>query len=33
VKKEIEKMLAAGLIFEVDKEEWVSPIVIQNKNY
>lgn len=31
VKKEIDKMLKAGLIFLVDEAEWVSPIVIQDK--
>lgn len=31
VKMEIDKMLAAGLIFPVEEVEWVSPIVIQNK--
>jgi hypothetical protein len=31
VKKEIEKMLEAGLIFPVEEAEWVSPIVIQRK--
>ena len=31
VKMEIDKMLAAGLIFSVEEAEWVSPIVIQNK--
>jgi hypothetical protein len=29
VKKEIDKMFEAGLIFAVEEEEWVSPIVIQ----
>jgi hypothetical protein len=31
VKKEIDKMLEAGLIFAVEEEEWVSLIVIQSK--
>ena len=31
VKKEIDKMLEAGLIFAVEEAEWVSPIVIQRK--
>lgn len=31
VKKEIDKMLASGLIFLVDEVEWVSLIVIRNK--
>jgi hypothetical protein len=31
VKKEIDKMLEARLIFAVEEEEWVSPIVIQSK--
>jgi hypothetical protein len=31
VKKEIDEMLEAGLIFVVEEAEWVSPIVIQSK--
>jgi hypothetical protein len=31
VKREIDKMLEAGLIFVVEEAEWVSPIVIQSK--
>jgi hypothetical protein len=31
VKKEIDKMLEASLIFAVEEAEWVSPIVIQRK--
>lgn len=31
VKKEIYKMLEDEIIFSVDKEEWISHIVIQNK--
>jgi hypothetical protein len=31
VKKEIDRMLAAGLIFLVDEAEWISPIIIQRK--
>lgn len=31
VKREIDRMLAAGLIFPVDKSDWISPIVIQIK--
>ena len=31
VNKEVEKMLAARLIFHVEEAEWVSPIVIQRK--
>jgi hypothetical protein len=31
VKKEIDRMLAAGLIFPVDEAEWINPIVIQSK--
>jgi hypothetical protein len=31
VKKEIDKMLEAGLIFVVEEAEWVSPIVTQSK--
>jgi hypothetical protein len=30
-KKEIDKMLEAGLIFVVEEAEWVNPIVIQRK--
>jgi hypothetical protein len=29
VKKEIDKMLEAGLIFAVEETEWVNPIFIQ----
>ena len=31
VKKEIDNMLEARLIFPVEEAEWVSPIVIQRK--
>jgi hypothetical protein len=31
VKREIDKMLEDGLIFAVEEEEWVRPIVIQSK--
>jgi hypothetical protein len=31
VKKEIDRMLTAGMIFPVDKVEWISPIMIQTK--
>jgi hypothetical protein len=31
VKKEVDKMLAARLIFSIKEEEWISPIVIQSK--
>jgi hypothetical protein len=31
VKKDIDRMLTAGLIFPVDKAEWIIPIVIQTK--
>jgi hypothetical protein len=31
VKKEIDKMLAAGLIFPLDEVEWINPIVIHSK--
>lgn len=31
VKREIDKMSAAGLIFPVDDTEWISPIIIQDK--
>jgi hypothetical protein len=30
-KKEIDRMIAAGLIFPVDEVEWINPIVIQSK--
>jgi len=33
VKREIDRMLASGLIFPVDKSDWISPIVIQIKKY
>jgi hypothetical protein len=32
-KKEINKMLEAGLIFTVEEAKWVSSIVIQRKKY
>jgi hypothetical protein len=31
VKEEIDGMLATGLIFPMDKVEWISPILIQRK--
>jgi hypothetical protein len=31
VKKEIDRMLAAGLIFLVDEDEWISLIIIKSK--
>ena len=31
VKKEIDKILEAGLIFPADGVEWINPIIIQNK--
>jgi hypothetical protein len=31
VKNEIDRMLTTGLIFPVDKAEWISPIIIQSK--
>jgi len=31
VKREIDKMLQAGIIFLIDEAEWISPIVIQNR--
>jgi hypothetical protein len=31
VKKEVDKMLAAGLIFPIEEAEWIIPIVIQSK--
>jgi hypothetical protein len=29
VQKDIDRMLATGLIFPVDEVEWISPILIQ----
>jgi hypothetical protein len=31
VKKEIDRMLAVGMIFPFDKVEWINPIIIQRK--
>jgi hypothetical protein len=31
VKKEVDKMLATGLIFPIEEVEWIIPIVIQSK--
>jgi hypothetical protein len=31
VKKEVDKILAARLIFPIEEVEWISPIVIQSK--
>jgi len=31
VKKEIDKMLSARVIFLVDDADWISPIVVQDK--
>jgi len=31
VKKEVDKMLAARLIFPIEEVEWISPIVIHSK--
>ena len=33
VKKEIDKMLAAGIIYPIDQSEWVSPMVVQPKKH
>jgi hypothetical protein len=33
VKKEIDKMLEAGLIFLIEEAEWVNLIVIQSKKH
>ena len=33
VKKEIEAMLAAGIIYPVDQSEWDSPMVVQPKKH
>ena len=31
VKQELDKMLAVGIIEAVEKSEWISPMVIQDK--
>ena len=31
VKKEVDKMLASGLVFPIEEAEWINPIVIQSK--
>ena len=33
VKKEIENMLAAGIIYLIDQSEWASPMVVQPKKH
>ena len=33
VKKEIENMLAAGIIYPIDQSEWASPMVVQPKKH
>ena len=33
VKKEIDNMLAAGIIYPIDQSEWESPMVIQPKKH
>ena len=33
VKKEIDNMLTAGIIYPIDQSEWAIPMVIQLKNY
>ena len=33
VKKEIDNMLTAGIIYPIDQSEWASPMVIQLKNH
>ena len=33
VKKEIDKMLAAGIICHIDQSEWASPMVVQPKKH
>ena len=33
VKKEVEKILAEGLVFLIEEAEWISPTVIQRKKY
>ena len=32
VKKEIDNMLTAGIIYPIDQSKWASPMVIQPKN-
>ena len=33
VKKEIDNMLAAGIIYPIDQSEWASPMAIQPKKH
>ena len=33
VKKEIEAMLATGIIYPIDQSEWASPMVVQPKKH
>ena len=33
VKKEIDNMLAAGIIYPIDQSEWASPMVVQPKKH
>ena len=33
VKKEIDNMLAAGIIYPIDQSEWESPMVVQPKKH
>ena len=33
VKKEIENMLAVGIIYLIDQSEWASPMVVQPKKH
>ena len=33
VKKEIDNMLAAGIIYRIDQSEWESPMVVQPKKH
>ena len=33
VKKEINNMLAAGIIYPIDQSEWASPMVVQPKKH
>ena len=33
VKKEIDNILAAGIIYPIDQLEWASPIVVQPKKH
>jgi len=32
VRKELDRMLDVGIIFPVEESEWISPMVVQDKN-